>query len=346
MAIVICDLETTLINELKCILNSSSNDCRTLLRQFLNAKKKSISTDKREVFISNELHEHNLFKYEKRDVIQNIIYRIARGQDVNIYLSNRQGELNHTDLTLTVFGLHHLHLGDKVENKGKRKGLIKGTKSILFAKFDKDRAYLVDILSHDIETGFLNRKLLNIIHKNWPHLLEPYRIKRMGVSCRDITDTEFTKMIKHGINIPFSPEDGVVFFLPGSLTMANTDADNEMVIIGAMKDIERAERRIKDILHHLSAYIKKTTGIEYNVLRFSVVLTNDGLAIENKNSGIFLLFAMEIYTLQILQQRQSNILKLYDFSAFLFIYFNLIREHFRLASIDWCEFNNHNNSQV
>ncbi|MGZ5077240.1 MAG: hypothetical protein ACXWE9_12355 [Methylobacter sp.] len=287
MAIIICNFEESLTEELQHLLGSKSTDCSNLLRQFFNIKKKNIIPQPRQVHISKEIREHNLFNYEKKSVIQEIINRIKCGIDLKIYLSDRQNELDHTDLTLTVMGLHHFHLGDKIENSGKRKGLIRGTKSILFIKFEDDAAYLIDILSHEINQGFLNRRLLHIIYNNWPQLLEQYRIDRMNISNQEITDDEFAMLIQNQLNIPFSPENGVSFFLPGLLTTGNTDSENEWKITTLLRDLEEIKLKLEISSSDISNYIKIKTRVSYNILRFSIKIRNGYFVIQNENTGLF-----------------------------------------------------------
>lgn len=267
-------------------LGSKSTECSDLLRQFFNVQKKRIIENSRRVHISKELEQHQLFKYEKKSVISRIINKIENGEDLNIYLSDKQNELDHSDLTLSIMGLHHFHLGEIIQKGGTRKGLVKGTKSLLFIKIEEQDAYLIDILSHDITSGFLNRQLLHIIYKNWPQLLEPFRINRGGIEYTEITEEDFTKLIQLQINIPYSPEYGIAYFFPGGLSKKNTDSDIENDIFRLLDALEKTECFLKNKTRDIAEYIRQVTGIRYNVLRFSTELRDGGIVIINSNSGL------------------------------------------------------------
>ncbi|MCB2263950.1 MAG: hypothetical protein LGR52_13610 [Candidatus Thiosymbion ectosymbiont of Robbea hypermnestra] len=286
MTIIICNFEESLVSNLQALLNSKSSECRKLLYQFFNIQKKRIFARPRQVHISSELAQHQLYRFEKKSVISEIINKIKNGDDLNIYLSDKQNELDHIDLTLTVMGIHHFHLGDTIVQNGKRKGLVKGTKSLLFIKIEQQDAYFIDILSHDINTGFLNRRLLSIIYKNWPILLEDFRIDRENIKCREITDEEFSMVIQHRINTTYSPEEGVAYFLPGQLTSANTDSDNEDKISRFLTKLNDIEKSLKAKPDAIAKYIKNITGVKYNVLRFPIEIIDNCFVIKNVNSGI------------------------------------------------------------
>ena len=280
MTIIICNLKENLITNLQISLGSKVTDCRALLRQFFKIQEKKIIKNPRRVHISNELKQHQLYKCEKKQVISTIIKKIENGEDLNIYLSDKQDEYNSPDWSLTFMGFHHLHLGETIEKNGKMKGLIKRTKSLLFIMIEDQDAYLTDILSHDMIKGFLNRELLHIIYKNWSHLLEPYLISRGDIECTEILDNDFSRVIQHNISVPYSPEDGIAYFLP------RNPSNNEMKINKFFDALEEIENLIKNRLS-IAEEIRQETGIKYNVLRFSIEINDNGeFLIKNNNSGI------------------------------------------------------------
>ena len=118
----------------------------------------------------------NPVSVERPEVIGRIIVEIEQGIDLAKYLSRRVhvgfelpkrstkkklGKLQHLDLLLNEWRIHHLHLASKVEADG----FVKRDDPLLFAMFLPGKAYLLDIGTHD---SFADEQLAHIAIETWP----------------------------------------------------------------------------------------------------------------------------------------------------------------------------------
>jgi hypothetical protein len=71
------------------------------------------------------------------------------------------------DRLLIHWGIHHLHLKSLATIKPN--GLVARADDLLFFRIHNKSVYFIDILAHD-EDVFEQKKLLEIVDRNWPHL--------------------------------------------------------------------------------------------------------------------------------------------------------------------------------
>ncbi len=108
--------------------------------------------------------------------IAEIVDQIERGADLTKYLSRRVrssftlprkfgkkrlSQLEHLDLLLNDWGVHHLHLSTAVEADG----FVERNDPLLFAMFRSEKAYFLDIGTHQ---SFADDRLVRIAVENWP----------------------------------------------------------------------------------------------------------------------------------------------------------------------------------
>ena len=91
------------------------------------------------------------------------------GEDINSLLSTRVNKPNqpkYADLLRSEWGIYHLHFKED------------GSNEMLFVHFKDEDAYLLDILIHENSNGSIvtwtNTDLIQIMHDNWPHVIQPY----------------------------------------------------------------------------------------------------------------------------------------------------------------------------
>lgn len=299
MAIAILNLKESFQLELREALNSKTLSLEGLLREYFNVQKKGIDQKPRSVYLSREIQEHELYRTSKKRVIEEIIQTSENGGDLSMYLSERKNHLIPPDTALSTIGVHHFHLGDKIEKHGKRKGLVKGTKSLLFARVEREAIYIVNIFNHDIQKGFLNREILRIIYRNWKNILEPYHLGRevTGLS-REVSDEDFAELLENQIHVPFCMGTDVYFLPGGGLTTGNTDADNELKIQQLIDDLEASEEIIRKNIKTVEKMISAQTCINFHILRFSMKIHNNSFVIENNETGLrFTFMNGDIYPL-------------------------------------------------
>ncbi len=290
--VVIPEVDETLVKALQNHLCSRTQDIHMLLKEFHNVYIKNVTAKPRTVYWSDELKKHLLYKRGKKQVIEKIVSNIKRGESINQYLSEKSDQLNHYDLSLSHFGVHHLHLGESIQARGSRAGKVKGTKCLLFIRFTETDAYLLDILGHGMRSGFLNMHIVRVMYKNWPKSVEPYRIKSaVGVAVK-YTDEEAAELIENNVNVIVEIAPEKVFMLPG---MGTTTAGIPLVVERRVDKTIRELRAIVQIVKENSCatatLIRKLTGTWCNVIRLRGRIRAGLLYIYDTGSGC-------IFTLQ------------------------------------------------
>jgi hypothetical protein len=149
----------------------------------------------------------------RSDAIAQIVEDIERGIDLTRYLSRRVktgftlppkpgaknlAKLQHLDLLLNEWSVHHLHISTTAEADG----FVTRHDPLLFAMFEPETAYLLDIGTH---SSFVDQRLAEIAIENWP--------------TRDCFWKSKTSQLRGGV--PYSPDErkqlrsaGIFSFIP------------------------------------------------------------------------------------------------------------------------------------
>ena len=100
---------------------------------------------------TRRIHKSNRFSCPERHLgaLAKIEELIVTGGDLTPYLSDDIMELKNVDAMLNVFGVHHLHLGDSIITKGKKRGFTKRTPPLLYCYFTGTNAYFIDVMDHE-----------------------------------------------------------------------------------------------------------------------------------------------------------------------------------------------------
>ena len=140
---------------------------------------------------------------------------IAAGDDLTTYISNDIMELKNVDVMLNLLGVHHLHLGERVEQEGKSRGFIGRTKSLLFCYFTDTEAYSIDVMDHD---SFGSQSVIEIVHENWPVLLDGFRIPDVTPYV-PLSGEQTFDLTRAGYSTFVTTRDGTVYMPPGGGVM-------------------------------------------------------------------------------------------------------------------------------
>lgn len=193
--------------------------------------------------------------------------KISTGESLNGHLSRQIVNLEYRDALLNDWGIQHLHLGTAPDPQGRP--LVEGTSRLLFVRFAGDTAYLVQILDHH---AFAEQRLLQIIHDNWPQVLEPYRLPENVSLIHPLSETERKQARKVGITAAVEMSDGTVYHPPGGGLMSDGTA---LVVI-------RQADRTLDLLEEVTAFVKQRTSkwqellkTDANKLHFQLKLVRD-----------------------------------------------------------------------
>ena len=221
-------------------LDRVANDPHRLISCYFGVtRRRSISSHPREIHKSNrflcpEGHLGALAKIEKM---------IATGDDLTAYFRRKIMELRNVDVMLNAWRVHHLHLGERVESKGKNKGSKERTKSLLYCYFTDTDAYLIDVMDHD---SFGSQTVIEIMHENWPELLNGFRIPGVTPYVR-LSDEQTFELTRAGYSTFTTTRDGTVYMPPGGGVMWS--GDNAIDIMKTNQLLNR--------LHHMQTSIMR-----------------------------------------------------------------------------------------
>lgn len=152
--------------------------------------------------------------------------KIERGDDLRAHQSRSVLNPNSNDMMLNDWGVQHLHLGTTLDSKG----MIKGTKEVLYAWFERDTAYLITIRPHGRGHGHVwaERNILEVVRKEWPSLLRP--VEHLTPGPLDTSRRRMTLRRKGGMS-PTTLSDGRAYLagagymVDGGNALAVRDAD-------------------------------------------------------------------------------------------------------------------------
>ena len=181
---------------------------RDLPRIYFDVCKRLVSPGQRKIHKGKGFSCPNEF----RNALVTIEGKLQIGESIIPYLSTRITGLHYNDAMLNDWGIHHLHLGDKVESNG----FISRTGPLLYCRFERDYVYFIDILPHG---NWNTQTLLTRMHESWPEILERYRIR--GVKGSRLSDQEIKKLRRKNCNYCLELADGTTYAPPGGGTVGS-----------------------------------------------------------------------------------------------------------------------------
>ena len=222
-----------------------------LNRRLIESKPRTILKSKE--FICPKGLENNL---------KDLVNRIIKGEDLTPFLSRKLKKLDFPDATLNEWGIYHLHLGGLKSPKR----FSMGRNEILFATFDENHFYFIQILTHK---DWTNKEIINIIHRNWPNLIVRFKI-RMN-SFEKTSDINRKLWRNGGINTPIIMDNGTTYFCPGGgmvITQYSIIDKNYCNIL--IKNLKQVEKDILKGETVIQLKIKEIYKISQNLLKFKL----------------------------------------------------------------------------
>jgi len=172
-------------------------DLSNLLVHFFTVYSRKIPVTQWNVHISSKL--------EGQNEINDIVRKLESGEDINGLLSNKVKKLNqakHADLLRSEWGIYHLHFKES------------RSEELLFIYFNMNNAYLIDIMKHEEADGsvvtWTNTDLIQIMHDNWSHVIEPY-IFKIDSDAPMLTTEQRRTLRKKAVNTNIVVSDGTEY---------------------------------------------------------------------------------------------------------------------------------------
>ncbi|WP_026759809.1 hypothetical protein [Selenomonas ruminantium] len=172
-----------------------------LLERLFTFNKKHISTNKRNVMVSQELKRKlDSNDYAKfKAVIEKIKCDFENGVDLNGRLSKLADNPAKNDLMLFEWNMYHLHLGERKEERQNGRNYYNRTGELLIVYIPdcEEEAYFVDITENHKNNplAFSRQRYLDILNRNWPNLLSKFELPEAILESQ-ITDEDRTLLRK------------------------------------------------------------------------------------------------------------------------------------------------------
>lgn len=193
-----------------------------------------------------------------------VISEIKNGDNLMPRCSRQQlNKSGYINLMLIDWGIHHLHLGTERITKGKTMGLFQGHKEILFVFFTNDTAYIIGVFDH---SSWTKQDVLQIVHDNWPHLLEPWKLKRVIEVDGEPTDADRKLLRDAFVNSPLKIGNNVYLGPGGGITSAGTGANE----IQKVNEVLRAAGELRKWINSNATHIEEIIGSKLGDLNFDV----------------------------------------------------------------------------
>lgn len=244
--------------------------------KLFNLQKRSIIPKKRKVLISKEFNCPEYLK-EGLEILKE---KIESGKDIKSYLSKKISNLDYNDDLLNDWGIYHLHLGKKVEANGK---FIERTGLLLFARFDEENAYFINIYGHD---SWSKQEMVKIVHNNWAESIQLF--KTPFESTRRLTDKEYAS-IRKSHSIVFVEVEKNAVYAPIGMGYMSSGHSTEVI-----RQCDRNWNLLKEYESHIKQkigeFVKETEKIKGhsigNKFKFFLWLENSMASAYEFKNGI------------------------------------------------------------
>jgi hypothetical protein len=143
---------------------------------------------------------------------------IEAGGDFKPYLSRdilKKKRPDKNDGLLNSWGIQHLHFRTD------------GTNQLQFCMITEDNIFMIQALPHNAEYLWVNTRLIQILHDNWPELIA--HAKHSGLSAEDIPAAKRHSLRGYNANFPITVADGTVYLPLAGGTMASGDSQEDRV---------------------------------------------------------------------------------------------------------------------
>lgn len=247
---------------------SGENKPTPRLAQVFNILRNRIPPIPRKVKVAKEFScpELHLNGYNQ------IVSEIESGIDLTPRCSRQQTRKSgYTDPMLLDWGIYHLHLGTDTIQNGRNKGLIQGHKEILFVFVTDEVVYIIDVFDH---SSWFKQKVLEIVHDNWPKLLDTWKIDRDVIDLGfNPTDEERKHLRERNVNSPIQLGGNIYLGPGGGLTTAGSGSYESHKIGIVLRAANELRQWVKDNSDQIENITKsKVESLKFDVSRF--ILSN------------------------------------------------------------------------
>ncbi len=181
---------------------------------------------------------------------------------------------------LSAWGIHHLHFSQDIESDG----FVKRGGSIIFAVFRPDRAFLIDVMTHQ---DWAREHVIRVIVDNWPNEGLVHEMRGVRGLSRPISDHERQKFRNAQINTPLEI-NGKVYMPAGGTTCSGVGIDAVRQADEVMIDIEAFAQRYEQSPEEIVTQVTNGEISWPEEPDFAVAFQPDAYGIVERKTNTFL----------------------------------------------------------
>ncbi len=175
---------------------------------YYKAMKKLVSMEPRKVKYSKEFSCPDEYK----GALSKLVAHIESGKNLVPYMSKQVINPTQNDGLLNDWGIYHFHLNEDFEDNTV---FIKRSDWLLLAYIDEKVVYCINVYPHKKPYLWTNLQLIEIIHSNWPELIEKYRLTDVEGLTHELDDVSYSNLRKANISTIVDLGKNKVFGLIG-----------------------------------------------------------------------------------------------------------------------------------
>jgi hypothetical protein len=266
---------------------------RALLVLYFDWRRRQIPAQPRRVMRSRAF-DQNPIAAARSVTIAEIVDDIERGADLTKYLSRRirrgftlprksgkkrPSQLEHLDLLLNDWGVHHLHLSTDVEAHG----FVKRDDPLLLVMFRSEKAYFLAVGTHQ---SFADDQLVRIAVENWPEDKLFIELKGvLGSREKPPYSPEERRQLRSAGLASYINIDGRLFSPPGGITTAGTSTQASLWSGHVMRTLRDFEDEVEKDPSRILALIQQHGGKPGDQPEFKFAFFQKGFGVVEKTSG-------------------------------------------------------------
>lgn len=249
-----------------------------LIHTYLDLHQRMIFPHPRKIMYSSEFAVPKLLKAKVEVLEEEIKKGIALFPRLSRYIFDTRKQ----DGLLFDWGIHHLHLGTGTDKNHKQ--LVQSTDELVYAIFDSEYAYFLAISDHD---RWADIHLLEIVKKNFPKFIEPYKLKGICSGSNGYSESDIVKLRQAGVSPIIMINDEAYFSPGGGINTAGGSLTSTTKIQQQIHWYEQAENLIKIDLTNLIDRLPKEKYKGINTIELQMnILEDDRITVTDRELNL------------------------------------------------------------
>jgi len=252
--------------------NISSTDPEELCTMYLNALFRRVQAKPRNFHRSTQL----AVPLDHQSGFDLLKEKVERGTDLTPHLSGLLSKEDFNDPLLNAWKIHHFHLG--VNPHKNNPSLVERTGPILLALVEPDDFYAIDIIAHGkhgYPEVFYEQNLIEILHNNWPNMMNRYRLKNAKAAFPQPSNAEVKLVRDAGITMIPQTADGSLYMpAAGFTSVGGTTKDTGAQIVFEVMKITNAVKLLQKTIVEKMVSLELAFDKNGGRRPYNVILTN------------------------------------------------------------------------